>query len=261
MNIDHDLHIHTYLSSCCLQKDRQRPSAILDLAGQMGVNTVGFADHIWANPNLPPSDWYRPQDANQTARLRADLSSLSTSLRVLVGCEAEMIAPGKIGITPEYARKLDYVLLACSHFHMRGFVEQPASGAPKDLARHLVRFFTAAVKSGLATAIPHPFFPCGYETQYDAAIDAIPDTEFLDVFGPAAERGVGIEVTSVFLPAPPERAFALETPVRVLSLAKQAGCRFTFGTDAHEPDTQKRLPELRPLVEAVGITAHDVLPL
>jgi histidinol phosphatase-like PHP family hydrolase len=94
LHIDQDLHIHTYLSACCKDKDRQRPGAILELAEQMGVKTVGFADHIWVNPDLRPSKWYRPQDETQTARLRADLSSVATGVRVLVGCEAEMIGPG-----------------------------------------------------------------------------------------------------------------------------------------------------------------------
>jgi len=129
MNLDHDLHIHTYLSACCHDKAHHRPHAILDLAAQMGVKTIGFADHLWVNPDLAPSDWYRPQDARQTARLRADLAACATDVRVLVGCEAEMIAPGKIGLTADYARQLDFVLLACNHFHMREFVEQPASGA------------------------------------------------------------------------------------------------------------------------------------
>lgn len=260
LHIDQDLHIHTYLSACCKDKGRQRPEAILRLAERMGVKTVGFADHIWVNPGQPPSHWYRPQDETQTARLRADLSSVTTGIRVLVGCEAEMIAPGKIGLTPEYARQLDFVLLACSHLHMKTFVEQPASDAPRDVAAHLVRLFSAAVTSGMPTSIAHPFLPCGYMEQFDAIVAAIPDSEFLDAFGAAAEHGVGIEVTTGFLPAPAQKSFSIDTPVRFLSLARQAGCRFTFATDAHDPEAQKRLPELMPLVEAVGITPKDILP-
>ncbi len=258
--IDQDLHMHTYLSACCEQKERQRPKAILELAGQMGVRTIGFADHIWVNPDLSPSDWYRPQNESQTARLREDLRSISTGVRVLVGCEAEMIAPGKIGMTPEYAQQLDFVLLACCHFHMREFVEQPASDAPRDIAAHLLKFFTAAVASNMATSIPHPFLPCGYTALFDAVIASISDSEFLDAFGLAAERGTGIEVTTAFLPSP-ESNFSLETPVRFLSLAKRAGCRFTFGSDAHSPKTQQQLPELMRIVEAVGITDEELLPL
>ena len=261
MRIDHDLHVHTYLSACCHEKGRQTPGAILALAEHMGVGTIGFADHMWVNPDLPPSDWYRPQDESQTRRLRAELSGVSTRTRVLVGCEAEMIAPGKVGLTPEAARRLDFVLLACSHFHMKGFVEQPPSRAPRDIATHMLKFFRAGVRSGVATSIAHPCLPCGYVTHYDAAVAAISDDEFLDAFGEAAEKAVALEVTVSFIPAPPESGFSLETPVRFLSLAKQAGCRFTFGTDAHDPEAQKRLPELMRLVTAVGITGDDVLPL
>ena len=59
--IDHDMHIHTYLSSCCGDKENQRPAKIIALAAEMGLKTIGFADHIWENPNIEPSDWYRPQ--------------------------------------------------------------------------------------------------------------------------------------------------------------------------------------------------------
>jgi histidinol phosphatase-like PHP family hydrolase len=144
---------------------------------------------------------------------------------------------------------------------MREFVEQPASHAPRDIARHMLKFFRAGVTSGIATSIAHPFLPCGYVEQYDAAIAAVSDGEFLDAFGQAAEQDVGLEVTAAFLPSPPESSFSLETPVRFLSLARKARCRFTFGTDAHDPEAQKRLPELMRIVKAVGITNEDVLPL
>jgi histidinol phosphatase-like PHP family hydrolase len=258
-HLDHDLHIHTYLSSCCQEKERHRPGAILALAEEMGVKTIGFADHVWVNPALEPSNWYRPQDESQIARLREDLSSVLTNVRVLVGCEAEMIGPGKIGLTPAFAETLDFVLLACSHFHMKGFMEQPKSDAPGDIGAHLIRFFSAAVTSGIATAIPHPLMPLGYLDQYDATIAALSDQALLDAFGLAREHNVAIEVTTSFLPPPTETCFSLEAPIRVLSLAKQAGCLFTFATDAHAPESQRRLPELKCIVEAVGITDQDLL--
>ena len=92
------------------------------------------------------------------------------------------------------------------------------------------------------------------------SVAAISDAEFLDAFSLAAEHRVGIEVTTAFLPSS-GLSFSSETPVRFLSLAKEAGCRFTFGTDAHDPESQKRLPELASLVRAIGITARDLLPI
>ena len=263
MTLNHDLHVHTYLSDCCSDKANQRPDKILALAEAMGVATIGFSDHIWVNPKIAPSGWYRAQDETQTTRLRADLASVSTTLAVLVGCEADMCAPGMIGMTRSYAETLDFVLLSCSHFHMRDFVVQPRSNSPRDVAAHLLAFFRSGVASGLATSIAHPFLPCGFIEQYDAIIAAITDAEFADAFGLAAAHGVAIEATTAFLPPrkPAEPAWSLETPVRMLSLARQAGCKFTFGTDAHCPEHQRLLPDLQQLIDAAGITDTDVLSL
>ena len=259
MRLNQDLHMHTTLSACCKDKVNQTPSKILALAEEMGVETIGFTDHVWSNPDLAPSAWYRPQDEGQIARLRAELAKLTTSVRVLVGCEADMTAPGKFGITREIAEGLDFVLLSCSHFHMKDSVAQPKDDTPRAMAEHLLQFFLSGVTSGLASAIAHPFLPIGHFNQLDSAIGAITDAEFQDAFGAAAEQGVAIEITTHFLPSGPGKNFSIETPIRLLSIAKQAGCKFTLGTDAHSPREQKRLPELAPLIEAVGVTEEDML--
>jgi len=261
MKLDHDLHVHTYLSACCSDREHQRPAEILVLAEEMGVKTIGFADHVWQNPNLAPSNWYRPQDASQIDKIRSDLSAISTNIRVFVGCEADTIAPGKFSITPDFAQQLDFVLLACSHFHMKDFVEQPVSIAPRDIAKHMLKFFISGVSSGFATSIPHPMIPCGYMQYFDKAVKTISDVELLDVFALAESNGVGIEVTTAFIPSAVAPEFSIETSIRMLSLAKQAGCMFTLGSDAHEPSAQKRLPELNSLIEPAGICEDDILPL
>lgn len=261
MKPNHDFHVHTYLSSCCSQKEAQTPAAIISLAEEMGIDTVGFSDHVWENHHLTPSDWYQPQDERQIEHLRADLAVISTRIRVLVGCEADTIAPGKFSITPEFAQGLDFVLLACSHFHMFGFVEQPESNRPKDLARHMLKFFLSAVTSGFATSIPHPLLPLGHLENFDAAIASISDGELFDVFGLANEHGVGLEITTGFLPPESQPPFSIETPIRYLSLAKEVGCKFSLGTDAHSPVDQKRLPELVRITDALNLKDNDILPL
>ena len=261
LRIDHDLHVHTYLSDCCTDKARHTPRSILSLAEKMGVRTVGFTDHVWVNPDIPPSDWYRPQNETQISRLRQDLGSISSSVRVLVGCESEIIAPGRFGISRAFAETLDFVLLPGGHFHMREFVEQPKSDAPRDIGRHLLKFFISAASSGLATAIAHPLKPIGFVDRFDQAIGALSDMELLDAFGVAVEHKVAVEITTGFLPSQHMEPFSTETPIRFLSLAREAGCKFTFGTDAHDPKRQRRLPELMHFVRTVGITEEDLSPL
>jgi histidinol phosphatase-like PHP family hydrolase len=260
--VDHDLHVHTYLSSCCHDGATHRPSEILRIAAEMGTRTVGFADHVWANPDLEPSNWYRPQDETQIARLRRDLASVMTDVRVLVGCEAETVAPGAFGITRGFAEELDFVLLACSHFHMRKLIAQPAREDARGVAVHAREFFVSAARSGLATAIPHPLMPCGYEGVFDDVAAALSDGEIVDTFGAAAEGGVGVEITTSFLPpAPGGATWSLETPLRLLELAKKAGCLFTFASDAHDLEMLKRLPELEAFARRLGLSERDILPL
>ncbi len=257
----HDIHVHTHLSACCRAKDLHTPANILALAAEMGVGTIGFADHLWTNPEIEPSNWYRPQDASQISKLRAELEDVSTRVRVLVGCEAETVAPGRFGITRAFAESLDFVLLSCSHFHMSGFVAQPAGPSPRELADHILAFFRSGVSSGLPTSIAHPFVPCGRLEQFDAAIAAMSDGELRDVFGLAHDRRVAIEITTAFIPDAAKKPFSIETPIRILSSARQAGCMFTLGSDAHSPAEQRRLPELGALTEAAGITEADLHPM
>lgn len=262
---DHDLHVHTGLSACCGDKENQRPAHLLALAADLGRTTIGFADHLWMNPEVAASDWYRPQDERQVVRLREDLRAVATDVRVLVGCEADTVAPGRFSITRAFAETVDFVGLSCSHFHMKGFVQQPADSTPRALGVHLLAFFRSAVASGLATTIVHPFKPIGFDALYDRALAALADAELADALGLAAQQGVALEITPSFLPSgdagSPGAAWSLETPRRVLELARAAGCRFTLGSDAHTPQGLARLDALAPLCQALALTADDFAPV
>ena len=256
--IDHDLHVHTGLSACCHDPEGQTPERIAQTAAGMGVRTVGLADHVWANPDVAPSAWYAPQTIDRIVDLRRRVPAEVAGVRMLVGCEAETIAPGVFGITPETAAQVDFVQLACSHFHMTGFVAQPASARPADVAAHALAFFRSAAASGLATVIPHPFLVLGFLDDFPAIVAAISDEAFGDAFGLAAADGVGIEITVGYLKAGSARQ---DAALRLLTLAKQAGCRFTFGSDAHDPATLTRLGELAFFANALDLTPDDILPL
>ena len=256
--IDHDLHIHTALSSCCLDKENQIPQKIIPAAEKMGLEIIGFSDHCWANPNLTPSDWYKSQDESQVLKLRRSLESIDTDIKVMGGIEGETVAPGKFGLTKGFAQSLDYVLLSCSHFHMDGFVETPSSRDPRIVGKALVRFFESAVNSGLPTSIAHPFMPLGYIDILDGIIGSIPDSTFHDVFIQAAENKVALEITLDYIPGPQDK-WSAETPLRFLNLAREAGCQFTLGSDAHTPERFKRVGELSKIIMKLGLTKQNFL--
>ena len=215
------------------------------------------------NPAIQPNGWYRPQDESQTTKLRQDLEAIETKVRVLVGCEAETVAPGKFSITEEFAESLDFVLLSCSHIHMTDGVEQPKSYTPRDVADLLLKLFLSGVTSGLPTAIAHPFGLIGVgplKGLFEPTLNSITDAELFDAFSAARENHVAIEINAgAVVPGGMNPAFSIETPLRMIAIAKRAGCKFMFGSDAHDPQQQQALLNMQPLIERAGLTKEDML--
>ena len=263
MRVDHDLHVHTSLSACCAD-GQSTPAKIIQRAADTGLRLIGFADHMWDRTRPGASDWYRPQDLDHVVRTRELIPEDTCGVRVLVGCESEYCGDGKVGISPEAAAELDFVLLPMSHLHMKGFVEPPGTDTARDVADLMVRRFREVVGLGLATGIAHPFLPCGHVDEVDEIIGCIADGQFTECFGLAADAGVSIEITLGFFPGcrgPEPDGFHDDTFLRVLSLAKETGCRFHFASDAHRLDGIGDVRKLVPYVNALGLTRADITPL
>ena len=256
-----DMHIHSFASVCC-QDDRQTPENIVPLLAGHGYKKIGFADHVWISKDIEPSHFYKTQNGERHIELFKFIHSCKWEIEVLVGCESDMIAPGVFGITPEFKEKMDYVVMATDHFHMTNFVEQPEDKTPEGLAKHMLKFFISAAKSGLPDILVHPFFPYNYVELYDKSIASLSDAEILDAFSIAAENNIGIEINKCYLPNPQyEYFFSLETPLRILNLAKQAGCLFTLGSDSHSIASFGVLDKLQALAESLELTEENIHPL
>ena len=261
--VDHDLHVHTFLSACS-SDEQATPERMIARAAEAGLRTLGFADHMWDSRVPGASDWYRPQTFEHISRVREQMSDDTGGVRVLFGCETEYCGGGKVGISREVAEQLDFVLVPASHFHMKGFVEPPGIDGPGDVAALMVERFNEVVELGLATGVAHPFETCGYGDRTDEILARISDGQLLDCFGRAAERGVSIEITTNFFPllaaggasGPHDASY-----LRVLSLAKRAGCLFHFASDAHQLARIGEVLSLDPLARTLGITRDDLHPL
>jgi histidinol phosphatase-like PHP family hydrolase len=262
MIVEHDAHVHTTLSACCSDPAATAANAIAR-AAQAGLKTLGFANHLWDSAVPGASEWYAPQTLAHVLRLRAEIPPDTGGVRVLVGCETEYCGDGKVGISPEAARQLDYVLIPFSHTHMKGFVV-PEGTTAADLPRLLTRRFREVVGLGLATGIAHPFVPLAFMDHLDEIMAAISDAELEDCFGRSAAARVSIEIHVGMFPGPgggEKGGLHDETFLRVLGIAKRSGCCFHFASDAHELSDVGSVRKLEPYVRQLGITRDDVLPL
>ena len=115
---DHDLHIHSHLSSCSRDAE-QTNERILQYAKENRLNTICLTNHFWDSSVEGASSWYVPQDfehINQAKPLPE-----AEGIKFLFGCETEMGMDMKLGISPERFDDFDFVIIPTTHLHMRDF--------------------------------------------------------------------------------------------------------------------------------------------
>ena len=96
-------------------------------------------------------------------------------------------------------------------------------------------------------------FP-SYEN-FIAALQMIPDSEMERLFTKAAELGVGIELNGDSMIQAVEMPDILLRPYRI---AKQCGCKFYFGSDAHGQDGLVRsFDAMEKVIDLLGLEESD----
>lgn len=266
--LTHDIHTHTHLSLCCSAPGI--PDTYIRNAEERGISVLGFSDHMWDSsiPLPAKSEFYEIQDFAHICEIKKEISYHTDKVKVLFGAESEFCGAELLGISREVAEQLDFLLVPHSHTHMLDFV------MPRELdnniplhADYLVRSFLALCAHplhDLITSIAHPFLPVCKSIEYKNRIfDAISDEQFAECFDAAKDAGIGIEIN-------PARYFGAKcTPeqvandgyMRVLSIAKARGCRFSLGSDAHGLKNLDAIELAAVILEKLNITDRDFIDL
>ena len=108
--------------------------------------------------------------------------------------------------------------------------------------------------------ICHPLYPICSPYQAEI-IDGMSDTCLKELFSMAAEKHISIEIHAcLYRKDTPLNEYGLSDHyLRILSAAKDCGCQFHFGSDAHDPKAFVGVHDkLRKAAELVGITEHDL---
>ena len=271
-----DLHTHTNLSLCA--KPDAEADAYLKLCASEGIDTLGFSDHFW-DAQVPGAcatrcidqgwapDFYEKQNFVHVNALRTRIQE-TYGIKVRFGCETEYCGCGKIGISRETAALMDFVLVPTSHTHMKGFTVPSNLRTLEDYRRIMIdRTIEVAemqISEGkpIATGIAHPFCPLGCpDTQ--ATVAGISDDDFVRCFTPCAKNGVALEINpDVF-----EHGCTLDSDGwpkeyrRMFIIARELGCKFYAGSDAHSPSRFLCHDRIRKFARACGMTEEDVFVL
>ena len=242
---DHDLHCHTILSACC-HDERQTPANMLAVAEAHGYSTLCITDHLWDNAVPGASEWYQPQDI---AHVKQSLPlPKSDNVRFLFGCETEMDRFMTVGVSKERLDEFAFIIVPTTHFHMTGFTIPAELVSPVDKADFWLRKLNALL------ALELPFHKIGIAHLTCGLIDRNRQT-FLDTiaaidtdgmyraFRRAAACGVGIELNADDMKCTDAETEIVLRPFRI---AKEVGCKFYMGSDAHHP---KALDEAKAIFE------------
>lgn len=263
--VDHDLHIHSYISPCAGHDPRQTKEAILayGLTNHFGLLCV--TDHIWDKnvPSPAPVDniWLKRGLDIEKAKEILPLPQ-SEKCRVLFGIEVDMDFFGNLGIAKEEYDTFDFIIFSPSHLHLKGFTRDPAN--VDGSAAAYKAFYQKRLLQILNMDLP--FHKCGLahftscltcDEGPVAALDQFADEEFREIFSLAAQRGIGIELNiwGLMTRYTPEERESILRPHRI---AKACGCKFYLGGDAHTPEEfMPRKEQLQQLVDILELTEAD----
>ncbi|MCQ2428282.1 MAG: PHP domain-containing protein [Clostridia bacterium] len=262
--VDHDYHIHSYLSSCSRDPE-QTAERILAYAKNSGFTSLCITDHFWDSTVPGASKWYAPQNLEHIELLKP--LPEEEGIDFMFGCETDMDKYGTIGISDSVAEKMDFIIVPTTHLHMSGFTLDADIGmgddesALKKRAELYVSRFETLLNADLPfekVGIAH--LSCGLICKTPAGsnlkiLDMIPEETFEELFNRTAAKGMGVELNFGLGGLTYEQLGLLLKPYFI---AKKCGCKFYFGSDAHHPSALDSAPERFSRTAALlGLTEDD----
>lgn len=236
--IDHDLHIHSYVSSCS-HSPEQTNERILQYAKENGLTQICLTNHFWDERVEGASNWYKKQDfAHISAALPLPKAD---GVEFLFGAETEMDKNMVVGMSKERFDDLDFVIIPTTHMHMALVISEEDGATPEGRAKAWLSRLDGLLdmdlpfgKIGIAHLACHLLAkPRDNRENYLRVLELLPDDEMERIFAKAAQKGVGIELNRSDI-----RHCFDETDIvmRPFKIAKHQGCKFYLGSDAHQPE-------------------------
>ena len=235
MKITHDMHLHTGLSLCASPDTRFED--FIEPALAMGLEKIGISNHFWDENVTPFSEdgYFTIQNFKYLER-EADAIRKEKRIKVSFGCEAEYdYKRGDVAMTEETAEKFDHILVAHSHTHL---IMPPE--LKYDIPRHMefmMKSYSDIIKGRISkyiTAIAHPFDAiCTSQEKIWAMYRTVKSDDFRALFDETAKRGIAYELNVTGHHPVSHDELEGSPMVYVARLAKECGCKFTFGSDAH----------------------------
>ncbi len=268
--IDHDLHCHTHLSLCSGDPS-MTPQAIAEHAEREGYRTVCITDHYW-DESLPDIDpWYQQQNTPHVMEdypFQLHIGESETTPNILLGCETEFLEDGRVGISPEKYDLFSFIIIPPNHLHLKEITCPSAERTVEGLSEVFTDRLDRISKLSL------PWHKVGiahlnwlYEGELSRQVlDHMDSDRLTEIFRRFARNGAGIELNSNCFLKEFQWPEKKESHLKLLKLARDAGCKFYCGSDAHTV-ADLNAPEynlrrcLEPVVTMLELREEDTITL
>lgn len=223
-----DLHVHTNLSLCA--PPETTIGSYLPLCAQEGIQKIGISNHLYSRKGI-----------DHTLQIQEELRAWQghSSVQLALGCEMELFPGQEPMLHKDNAHLFDYVLVAPSHiFNLLHEYKNYDLSTVENIRRLLIDNFKRAclLDLGVPTAICHPLYPICAPNQQDI-LDSMTDEQLAECYTLAARHHKSIEIHACVY----RDTITLDEEglspsyIHMLSVAKDCGCVFHFGSDAHDP--------------------------
>lgn len=258
--IDHDLHIHSFLSACS-RNPEQNPKTMTQYALDCGLKQICVTDHFWDEAQGSGAPCYGEENIFDKKAWLGEIPQVE-GVEFLFGVETEMDESGRLGLSAEHFDAADFVVIPTTHLNMMGLTVNRQSG---DSTQKRADIWIRRLEQVLSMDIPFhkvgiAHLTCVTMAYWSRATELeiyrkIPDGEIYRLMKQAAKLGVGIELNACSMGYQPEEA---EDILRIYQIAKECGCKFYCGSDAHQPWELSQAPErFQKAVDALALTEDD----
>lgn len=262
---DHDLHVHSHLSLCS-EDPAHNNERILKYAEERDFHTVCLTNHFW-DEKVEGCGGYGYEIQNYAWIKQALPLPQSDKVHFLFGCETEMSKDMQLGVSKERMKEFDFIIIPTTHLHFRNFTLKEEDDTVKGRANAWVKRFDAVLDKDLPfekIGIAHLTSSCMARFMFDNRFDPrqrlldilseIPSDEMYRLFKKAANVGVGIEFHAGCMTFNDDEADIMLRPYRI---AKECGCKFYCGTDAHKVCEEVSVNHFDKAIELLGLEESD----
>ncbi len=237
---DHDFHIHSTVSRCC-KDENQTPERILRYAKKNSFKQICLTNHFWDETVKSEAEWIE----EHTYKYLTSVLPLprEDGIEFLLGAELDMDFNNILGISPEVLNELDFVTVATTHMHLTGNTVRTKPQTPEEAAE----IWLEKIRNLLS--MPLPFHKIGLahmttghimKEKTPEVIKLLRDEDLYDIFSDCTKKGIGIELnTKTIFNSDEEKDILL----RPYFIAKDCGCKFYLGSDAHKAEALETAKE------------------